>query len=118
MLGRSHAPGRATRVEDFRQGRDQRVPIPPRELQGTSAARVMEVVSFACHSESANALLMCSSGYLCEMSRSNGKRDRLRTRKSSARGITPGSYWITPTIFFEPQTRSDGSSSIFAPRLN
>jgi len=31
--------------------------------------------------------------------------------------MTHGSYWITPTIFFDPQTSSDGSSSTFAPRL-
>src|SRR5437899_1299839 len=59
----------------------------PATDQGTSAARVMVVVSLASHSDSANALLMCSSGYLCEMSRSKGNRVRLRTRKSRARGM-------------------------------
>src|SRR5206468_1019052 len=60
---------------------------------------------------------MFSSGYVCEMSRSKGQRTRFRTRKSRARGMVPGSYWMTPTIVFEPQTSSDGSSSTFAPRL-
>ena len=31
--------------------------------------------------------------------------------------MTHGSYWMTPTIFFDPQTSSDGSISTLAPRL-
>src|SRR3989304_5010997 len=75
----------------------------------------MLVVSLLCHSEAAKAWLIFSSGYLCERIRSHGQRVFVRTRKSSARGITHGSYWITPMIFLEPQTSSEGSSSIVGP---
>src|SRR5512145_3168488 len=89
---------------------------PAQLLHGTNAARVMVVVSRPCHSESANARLMCSRGYVCETSRSNGQRARLRTRKSSARGMTQASYLITPTIFLALHTSWAGSSSTLAPR--
>src|SRR6266478_6643471 len=82
-----------------------------------SAARVMLVVSLLSHSEAAKASLIFSRGYLWEMMRSQGQRAFVRTRKSRARGMIHGSYWMTPRIFFEPHTRSDGSSSILAPRL-
>src|SRR6185503_13621591 len=91
--------------------------IRDRPAHGVSAARVIVVVSRLCHSEAAKASLICSSGYLCERMRCHGRLSRVRTRKSSARGITHGSYWITPTIFLEPHTSSEGSSSILAPRL-
>src|SRR3990172_11518163 len=77
----------------------------------------MVVVSRPCHSEAAKASLIWSSRYLWERSRSKGKRPRVRIRKSSARGITQGSYWITPTIFLDPQTSSEGSISTLTPRL-
>src|SRR5262249_11504961 len=86
-------------------------------LYGVSAAGVMLVVSLLCHSDAAKASLIFSRGYLWEMMRSHGQRVLVRTRKSSARGMIHGSYWMTPTIFFEPHTSREGSSSILAPRL-
>src|SRR5215470_1423095 len=88
-----------------------------RQVYGASAARMMRVVSFACHSDCAKASSIFSSGYVCETKRSNGQRVRFRTRKSRARGITHGSYMMTPTMRLAPHTSDAGSNSILAPRL-
>ena len=62
-----------------------------------------QVMSFMVKDER-NASSILSRGYVWESRRSKGQRVRLRTRKSSARGITQGSYMMTPTIRLAPHT--------------